>query len=918
MVEELRTASNKVGLEINLSKTKVMFNRNGDIQPIMTGNVALDQVDRYTYLGQLISIHRDWEPEGWRRKWIMAEAMFNLVSGQMAVKFSFCPEEHAPCKNNQEVDFESSKKCHIEDTNEKCCMILLEDIANIKRTSSSRTKQYAFRLCDKDGRVILNLSGNSESNSQEWLSSLHCIFWPPKSSVELQRVFSDHKEVSIIENSGSDKTLCGRFGFLSIKEDSITLVDPSSGETIMEWPLKQIRRFSTVQQNYFIGINFASYVFPTAGIKKNMYWTFSVKTPKKFLNSIEETIAEVMKKHQTSKQSNPSTIEDISNIKTENSEPHYDLPKAKHLEVPKMVEKIIRERYISVRLNSVCEESQYDVPVHTKPVINVNSAQIDRKTMTSVSSDHSIKSSSGSDISFESNSDNEEKLTKGSFCKLSSNSYPSNEVSQICDEVDGEFSKSETIGRSESININRNENEVKHFQYDEENIYEELSRYRKDLTKHFGIPQQAIQGVPIVEPYKDVSPPLPPRPAKCSISISPPKEHWFSNPKNLDFESPPETPQTKHQTRSGFHSYLNDTEKNCPFLNPKTPGSPATAKRTSLESQTITLILEYAEGNELHSDPNKMKLMQHIRAASSLRTGPITSPNSPRSIMKKLSMDSSMTVLRENSVKERKESQSSAKEIVRTASAPICKSNLMVRPVVQKHSSLPEMKLQPTPDGNGNQSGENKNQRKMSTQCDTSTDSNSKTADENLPEIVQISSKDSKINDNDQSEQLTDLGEDIYMQMGGIPTGVSVEISTESDFISSDPNAKIAEENLSKVGSSPSENSKINDDEQSEQLTDLGEDIYMQMGGISETLKVVTIENHIDHEIDEENTFLQNFLFSKNGNRRTTSARNEMILSLNSSSKVKQQLETIVQAANSEMIENIISPPENIYMEMPN
>ncbi|KAG1704755.1 hypothetical protein GQR58_003945 [Nymphon striatum] len=63
MVEELRTASNKVGLEINLSKTKVMLNRNVEIQPIMTGNVALDQVDRYTYLGQLISIHRDWEPE---------------------------------------------------------------------------------------------------------------------------------------------------------------------------------------------------------------------------------------------------------------------------------------------------------------------------------------------------------------------------------------------------------------------------------------------------------------------------------------------------------------------------------------------------------------------------------------------------------------------------------------------------------------------------------------------------------------------------------------------------------------------------------------------------------------------------------------------------------------------------------------
>ncbi|KAG1652992.1 Inactive dipeptidyl peptidase 10 [Nymphon striatum] len=67
MVEEQRNACNKVGLEINLSKTKVMFNRNLEIQPIMTGNVALDQVDRYTYLGQLTSIHRDWEPEVRRR-----------------------------------------------------------------------------------------------------------------------------------------------------------------------------------------------------------------------------------------------------------------------------------------------------------------------------------------------------------------------------------------------------------------------------------------------------------------------------------------------------------------------------------------------------------------------------------------------------------------------------------------------------------------------------------------------------------------------------------------------------------------------------------------------------------------------------------------------------------------------------------
>ncbi|KAG1664950.1 Zinc metalloproteinase nas-6 [Nymphon striatum] len=90
MVEELRTASNKVGLEINLSKTKVMFNRNVEIQPIMTGNVALDQVDRYIYLGQLISIHRDWEPEVRRRVALDYVLNTGMYQGDIA---NFDPED---------------------------------------------------------------------------------------------------------------------------------------------------------------------------------------------------------------------------------------------------------------------------------------------------------------------------------------------------------------------------------------------------------------------------------------------------------------------------------------------------------------------------------------------------------------------------------------------------------------------------------------------------------------------------------------------------------------------------------------------------------------------------------------------------------------------------------------------------------
>ncbi|KAG1650819.1 Growth arrest-specific protein 2 [Nymphon striatum] len=113
MVEELRTASNKVDLEINLSKTKVVFNRNLEIQPIMTGNVALDQVDRYAYLGQLISIHRDWEPEVRRRvaldvDYITAENfMYKLDNGVIVCKLAKLIQTHCEqykSANNQLVN----------------------------------------------------------------------------------------------------------------------------------------------------------------------------------------------------------------------------------------------------------------------------------------------------------------------------------------------------------------------------------------------------------------------------------------------------------------------------------------------------------------------------------------------------------------------------------------------------------------------------------------------------------------------------------------------------------------------------------------------------------------------------------------------------------------------------------------------
>ncbi|KAG1649311.1 putative ubiquitin carboxyl-terminal hydrolase MINDY-4 [Nymphon striatum] len=108
MVEELRTASSNVGLEINLSKTKVMFNRNVEILPIMTENVALDQVDRYIYLGQLISIHRNREPEV-RRRVALGWQAFGRLNNVWRSKLPLCLKRKVEYKTIQQIDFTSAK-----------------------------------------------------------------------------------------------------------------------------------------------------------------------------------------------------------------------------------------------------------------------------------------------------------------------------------------------------------------------------------------------------------------------------------------------------------------------------------------------------------------------------------------------------------------------------------------------------------------------------------------------------------------------------------------------------------------------------------------------------------------------------------------------------------------------------------------
>ena len=67
MLSDLNKESNKVGLKMNKGKTKVMFNDKANKGTIRIDEEALEEVNEYIYLGQLITLGKGHEPEIKRR-----------------------------------------------------------------------------------------------------------------------------------------------------------------------------------------------------------------------------------------------------------------------------------------------------------------------------------------------------------------------------------------------------------------------------------------------------------------------------------------------------------------------------------------------------------------------------------------------------------------------------------------------------------------------------------------------------------------------------------------------------------------------------------------------------------------------------------------------------------------------------------
>ena len=67
MIQELNEGSLKVGMKMNMNKTKVMFNPLCTKEQIVVGTQIVEEVGEYTYLGQIITFNKDIDKEIKRR-----------------------------------------------------------------------------------------------------------------------------------------------------------------------------------------------------------------------------------------------------------------------------------------------------------------------------------------------------------------------------------------------------------------------------------------------------------------------------------------------------------------------------------------------------------------------------------------------------------------------------------------------------------------------------------------------------------------------------------------------------------------------------------------------------------------------------------------------------------------------------------
>ena len=89
MLEELNHASLKIGLKMNMEKTKVMATTDLSQNPISIQGIPLEQVKEYVYLGQVIKLGRDSLKSEIERRIQLGWAAYGKLKGVFKSKMGY-------------------------------------------------------------------------------------------------------------------------------------------------------------------------------------------------------------------------------------------------------------------------------------------------------------------------------------------------------------------------------------------------------------------------------------------------------------------------------------------------------------------------------------------------------------------------------------------------------------------------------------------------------------------------------------------------------------------------------------------------------------------------------------------------------------------------------------------------------------
>ncbi|KAJ8924220.1 hypothetical protein NQ315_007011 [Exocentrus adspersus] len=119
--------------------------------------------------------------------------------------------------------------------------VILPRCSTICRTES-RTKQYSFGVFNlrNTKKPVIFMSGSSESDSQEWMSSIRRML----SIASYIPVGESNFRISLIDNNHSRVAgLIGLYGVLSVTAQEIIISDPCTGELKIIWKWFQFHQF---------------------------------------------------------------------------------------------------------------------------------------------------------------------------------------------------------------------------------------------------------------------------------------------------------------------------------------------------------------------------------------------------------------------------------------------------------------------------------------------------------------------------------------------------------------------------------------------------------------------------------------------------------------------------------------------------